>query len=331
MALKKLCVKLGLKQPDFELNETAATAAMMLGFTNGMLTTLKRQFDRIDLDGSGEIDYEEFCDFIDEPRTAYSDALFKMIDTDESGQLSFNEFVGIATLYCSYSKDDVLTYAFNTFDTDASGTIDEVEFMNLAKMINNGNPMFPGNFGRALAMFDKNDDGLLDRDEFRDIDRRFPMMLFPAFRLQDRLQRNTLGDKTWIMVIERLAWNDHSDNYAASHNGRKPRKPLGQALRHYFGLPGKPFVQRQDDGGVAAEKKRKREERKAKRKGLTVDAGAASSGSSSKSKSGSKSPKGKSPKGRSPKGSKSSSGSGSSRRKSSSSSGNKSRRRSKKS
>lgn len=327
MALKKLCVKLGLKKADFELSETAATAAMMLGFTNGMLVTLKRQFDRIDLDGSGEIDYEEFCDFIDEPRTAYSDALFKMIDTDESGQLSFNEFIGIATLYCSYSKDDVLTYAFNTFDTDASGTIDEVEFMNLAKMINNGNPMFPGNFGRALAMFDKNDDGLLDRDEFRDIDRRFPMMLFPAFRLQDRLQRNTLGDKTWIMIIERLAWNDHADNYAASHNGRKPRKPLGQALRHYFGLPGKPFVQRQDDGGAAAEKKRKREERKAKRKGLTVDASGASTGSSSKSKSGAKSPKGKSPKG-----SKSSS---SSRRKSQSSSssskGNKSRRRSKKS
>ena len=291
MALKKLCVKLGLRKKEFELNENAATACMMLGFTNKNIAKLKAQFDKIDLDGSGEIDYEEFCDFIEEPRTAYSDSLFKMIDADESGQLSFDEFIGIATLYCSYSKDDVLTYAFNTFDLDGSGTIDEEEFMNLARMINNGNPMFPGNFGRALAMFDKNDDGLLDRDEFRDIDRRFPMMLFPAFRLQDRLQANTLGEKTWVRIIERLTWRDHADNYAAAHNGRRPKKPLGQALSHFFLLPGKPFVQRQDTSAADDEKKRKRQERKEKRgkKGKGGDSKSKSSSSKSPSSSSSSS------------------------------------------
>lgn len=56
------------------------------------------------------------------------------------------------------------------------------------------NPTFPGNFARALEEFDTNDDGQLDFDEFRVANRRFPMMLFPAFRLQDNFRKKTLGE-----------------------------------------------------------------------------------------------------------------------------------------
>jgi Ca2+-binding EF-hand superfamily protein len=53
--------------------------------------------------------------------------------------------------------------------------------------------MFPQNFKAALEQFDVNEDGLIDYQEFLEIDRRFPMVLFPAFRLQDFMQKNTLG------------------------------------------------------------------------------------------------------------------------------------------
>ena len=42
-----------------------------------------------------------------------------------------------------YGKDDILRFAFDTFDKDGSGTIDEKEFMDMAYMINNANPTFP--------------------------------------------------------------------------------------------------------------------------------------------------------------------------------------------
>jgi hypothetical protein len=38
-----------------------------------------------------------------------------------------------------------------------------------------------------------NEDGLIDYGEFLEIDRRYPLILFPAFRLQDVMQRNSLG------------------------------------------------------------------------------------------------------------------------------------------
>lgn len=43
---------------------------------------------------------------------------------------------------------------FRQYDTDDSGAIDEREFRELAKTVNNASPMFPGNFAKALLDFD---------------------------------------------------------------------------------------------------------------------------------------------------------------------------------
>ena len=43
---------------------------------------------------------------------------------------------------------------FDFFDVDGSGTIDEKEFIELCKTVNNAAPMFPGNFANAIEMFD---------------------------------------------------------------------------------------------------------------------------------------------------------------------------------
>lgn len=63
----------------------------------------------------------------------------------------------------------------------------------LCRTINNAAPSFPKNFLNALQSFDVNKDGLIDFSEFLEMERRFPMIMFPAFRLQDRLQRGSLG------------------------------------------------------------------------------------------------------------------------------------------
>jgi Ca2+-binding EF-hand superfamily protein len=62
------------------------------------------------------------------------------------------------------------------------------------RIINNAAPAFPNNFKNALETFDVNADGLIDYHEFVEIERRFPIMLFPAFRLQDAMQRKSLGE-----------------------------------------------------------------------------------------------------------------------------------------
>ena len=67
-------------------------------------------------------------------------------------------------------------------------------------MVNNASPLFPGNFQKALDEFDVNDDGLIDYSEFLELDRRYPLVLFPAFKLQDCLQKHTLGLYMYMSV-----------------------------------------------------------------------------------------------------------------------------------
>jgi len=69
-----------------ELTGTAAQAVDILGLNGTDLRRLKFHFDDIDMDGSGEIDYDEFFDFVHEKRSPLTDALFKLIGACARGR-----------------------------------------------------------------------------------------------------------------------------------------------------------------------------------------------------------------------------------------------------
>ena len=279
------CLKRRKNGGIHELSARAAASCELLKLNVRHVKKLRESFNRVDLDDSGEIDYFEFTEMCGEEKTPFTNALFQLIDENGSGTLDFNEFVSVAALYCSYTQEDVLTFAFNTFDKDGSGTIDEEEFMDLARMINAGSPMFPGNFGRALSMFDNNDDGLLDFREFVEINRQFPLMLFPAFRLQDNIQAMSLGRVEWVRILRRLRWADHVANYQASHNGRKPKMGFGQFYNDKILLAGKMFVRPEVSEAALSKREKKqarRDERAVKRKAGSASPSSASKTSSSR-------------------------------------------------
>ena len=66
------------------------------------------------------------------------------------GHLKFDDFLQMACTFCMYTKDDLLLFAFNAFDLDNSGVIDELEFMQLCLVVNNDKPTYPDNFKLAL-------------------------------------------------------------------------------------------------------------------------------------------------------------------------------------
>ena len=124
--------------------------------------------------------------------------------------------------------------AFDLFDTDGSGTIDEKEFIELCKTVNNASPTFPANFKTALQEFDVNEDGLIDYGEFLEIDRRYPLVLFPAFRLQDMMQRKSMGEHAWLGVIEDYNEQRIIEEYKATHAGRMPPDPFAKQIGKTF-------------------------------------------------------------------------------------------------
>ena len=55
--------------------------------------------------------------------------------------------------------------------------------------MNCSEPTFAGNFAAAIQQFDTNSDGVIDFKEFAALNKKFPMLLFPAFRMQEAMQR----------------------------------------------------------------------------------------------------------------------------------------------
>jgi Ca2+-binding EF-hand superfamily protein len=212
------------------IDPRAIEAAQALDLRPHHLRKLRARFDQVDLDGSGAIDADEFFESVQEQRSPFTDKLFALIDLDGSGTIEFDEYVRVMATYCMFSKDEILRFCFECFDVDGSGTIDEKEFMELCKTVNNASPTFPGNFKTALENFDVNEDGLIDYHEFCEVDRRYPLVLFPAFRLQDTMQKNSLGENTWLSVIQSYQEQKIIEEYKATHGGKLPPDPPLKAI-----------------------------------------------------------------------------------------------------
>lgn len=198
----------------------------MLNFSQLELRRIQFCYQKADIDLMGEIDYDEFMTLIEHPRSPYSDALMSLVDPEGQGILTLQNFFQIIATYCMYSEEDILRFAFTTFDKDSSGTIDEEEFMDLCNTINNASPAFPGNFKDALQQFDRNDDGLIDYDEFKMINRRFPLVLYPAFQIQNQMQRHVLGLSFWQNKMRQKRLEEEILEYQRSHGGALPPVPI---------------------------------------------------------------------------------------------------------
>ena len=202
----------------------------MLNFNQLELRKMKYVFEKADIDMMGEVDYDELMELVQHPRSPYTDALMSLIDPEGTGIITFQGFFQIIATYSMYTEEDILRFAFTTFDKDSSGTIDEEEFMDLCKTINNANPAFPANFKGALQQFDRNDDGLIDYEEFKQINRRFPMVLYPAFKLQNQMHLHVLGLNFWRNKMRQKRLEEQILEYQRSHGGALPPVPLGKRM-----------------------------------------------------------------------------------------------------
>ena len=208
---------------DYEVTSAMACRTVSkLRLKNKDLRALRKSFEDIDIDESGEIDYDEFLEHMEERRNAFTDAVFRLIDENGDGVLEFDEFVSICGSFCMWNRGEILKFCFDTFDADGGGTIDEQEFEALAKTISHKDPTFPGNFQKALEEFDTNGDGLIDMDEFTTLNQRYPMVLFPMFRLQDKMQTCTLGLRRWNQIMKEQYKLRKIREYRLTHAGDLP-------------------------------------------------------------------------------------------------------------
>ena len=158
-------------------------------------------FCDIDRDGSGEISHYEFFRFFRHKRfpqrSKFSKKVFKAFDLDGSGEIDFQEFVLCLWNFCSCTKDALYRLSFELYDLDRSGYLDEREMRKILRELYGKNNYEKNQGTRHILKELAKMDGEINYVQFTEFARRYPALLFPAFRLQTCLQQNILGTQFW--------------------------------------------------------------------------------------------------------------------------------------
>lgn len=155
--------------------------------------TVKRAYKRFratDRDGSGMIDYTEFCEVLQVDPSPQVEKLFQLFDKDRSGQIDVREFMIGLQNFTGAGKDERLKFAFTVFDEDGNGVITKQELIKILKanhMATHDREVMR-KADTIMAQADKDGDGVVDFDEFVIISKKFPNILFPAFSLSDKIK-----------------------------------------------------------------------------------------------------------------------------------------------
>merc|ERR1712151_200810 len=84
-----------------------------------------------DKDGSGTIDYEEFCAALEMEDSTVAKQMFKVFDMDGGGQIELKEFIVVLSRYTSADQTEKMKFAFMMFDEDGSGFVDRDELIDM--------------------------------------------------------------------------------------------------------------------------------------------------------------------------------------------------------
>ena len=172
-----------------ELRAESSWGALFDGKDLSNVKELRKTFDRIDEDKSGELDADEILTCLksmgaSEISKEDIESMMKIADTDGGGTVDFDEFVVMlraikdkadaraaekkwisvfSSLDCDNVDRKVLRRAFKDLDVDGGGTLDKDEVKPLISAVSKGDD---ATIDRLIKESDVDGDGLIDFEEF---------------------------------------------------------------------------------------------------------------------------------------------------------------------
>ncbi|CAM4680163.1 unnamed protein product [Leuciscus chuanchicus] len=137
-----------------------------------MISEFKAAFDMFDTDGGGDISTKELGTVMrmlgQNPTREELDAIIEEVDEDGSGTIDFEEFLVMMVHQLKEDQagksEEELSECFRVFDKNQDGFIDREEFGDIMRAT--GEPLAEEDVDELMADADTNKDGKLDFDEF---------------------------------------------------------------------------------------------------------------------------------------------------------------------
>ncbi|SHO76711.1 Calcineurin B [Malassezia sympodialis ATCC 42132] len=142
-------------------------------FSAQEIQRLKKRFLKLDRDGSGSIDRDEFLQIPAIANNPLAQRLISIFDADGGGTVDFQEFVhGLSVFTSQGSREEKLQFVFKVYDMDRDGFISNGELFIVLKMMVGGNlkdQQLQQIVDKTIMEADKNGDGKIDFYEFLDM------------------------------------------------------------------------------------------------------------------------------------------------------------------
>ncbi|ETL49174.1 hypothetical protein F441_01367 [Phytophthora nicotianae CJ01A1] len=144
-----------------------------------------KRFQATDKDGSGQIDYSEFCEVLQVDPSPQCEKVFQLFDNDKTGRIDVREFMIALSNFTGAEKEEKLKFAFLVFDEDGNGVITRQELMKILKAnhMASSEAEVARKADTIMSQGDKDGDGVISFDEFSVVSKKFPNILFPAYTL----------------------------------------------------------------------------------------------------------------------------------------------------
>ena len=140
-------------------------------FDRDEIDRLRKRFMKLDSDGSGTIDKQEFLAIPGILSNPLASRLMDVFDEDGSGTIDFQEFItGLSAFSGKTSKVDKLKFAFKIYDIDRDGFIGNGELFIVMKMMvgkNLQDEELQQIVDKTIMEADEDGDGRLDFEEFK--------------------------------------------------------------------------------------------------------------------------------------------------------------------
>jgi Ca2+-binding EF-hand superfamily protein len=210
---------------------------------NKMKYTFKTSLDS---DGDGKITVQDYVAFLSEPLSMAGFirqifALSSNQNLDSDNYLNANLMMDIGStlkataVFCMLSSSDLLKFVFACYDEDGYGTIDNNEFK---QMLASFHPRHSDeHVARALKEFDLTEGGSMSFETFESLIKKLPHLLYPAFRVQEKMQKIFMGRRFWKRKLslyeeaKRLVIEDEEQAKLAERRERKQREEYAADLR----------------------------------------------------------------------------------------------------
>ena len=157
-----------------------------------------RVFRRFDVQEAGSFTVDYFFRAIDSDLNAFAMDLFTSADAlNDEEEVEFGDFMKVISTYCFFGLDEVLKALFVFCDTDHAGFLTAQQFCALVNMLN-GHKRLSKSWYLDTA---PDSSYRMYYEQFKECHHQHPLLLHPAFLLQQTLRVTTMGEEWWLKKL----------------------------------------------------------------------------------------------------------------------------------